>query len=320
MRHQFLILISVALAISACSTQKDTFYKHQPSGQPLEVPPDLTMVDATSTFEIPKVSQVTMKKHVLENGAAVVLKRDGKLRWIEVDAPPDVVWDEVKNFWLSNNVKLSWENQEFGIMETAWLKSYDSKYDLDRFRVRIEGVGKDKTDIYLTHRGKQEDFIDGEIVSGWATTFNDPELEVEVLDQLLSYMGLDKERKTKLLQDARKAQAIASLDLKSSDPHILINDNIDRSWKLCLQAVDRAGHVITVKDKAHGWFELRLVREGKTADFVPGFALSDKKREVLRIQLKTAEGGTRVYVVNNAGQQDQSKQAREFLRELNQYL
>jgi len=320
MRYQVLISICVALAISGCSSQKDIFYKHQPSGQPLEVPPDMTAIDETNTFEIPQVSQVTMKKHVLENGAAVTLKKDGKLRWIEVDASPDVVWEEVKDFWLSNNVKISWENQKYGIMETAWLKNYDSKYDRDRFRVRIEGVSKNKTDIYLTHRGKQQTFVDGEMIDGWASTYNDPELEIEVLDQMLSYMGLDKERKTKLLQDARKVQAIASLDVKSSNPHILISDNFNRSWRLCIEAVDRAGHVITVKNKAQGWFELRLVDEGKASDFVPGFALSDKKRDVLRIQLKADKGSTRVYVVNDEGQQDQSRQAREFLRQLNEYL
>lgn len=320
MQRKVLVLLSIVLAATACSSHKDTFYKHQPSGQPLEVPPDLTVIEASDTFDIPEISQVTLKKHSLENGAEIVLKKDGLLRWVEVDAKPSVVWEEVKDFWLSNNVELAWENQEYGIIETAWLRSYDSKYDLDRFRVRVEGLVNGKTDIFMTHRGKQQTFADGSVVEGWAENYNDPELEAEVLAQMLSFMGLDKARKDKLLKDAKKAQAIASLDLKSKDPHILINDDFERSWKLCVQAVDRAGHVITTKEKAQGWFELRLVSSGKTADFVPGFALSEKKREILRIQLKTENGSTNVFVLNDAGQLDRSEQARNFLRELNQYL
>lgn len=320
MQRIVLILLCAVLAVSACSSRKDTFYKHQPSGQPLEVPPDLTTIDTNDTFEIPQISQVYLKKHILENGAEVTLKKDGLLRWIEVVAAPEIVWDEVKNFWESNNVKLSWENTEFGIIETAWVQNYDSKFDMDRFRVRIEALSKDKTAVYMIHRGKQQVFVDGTLVEGWAEEYNDPELEVEVLAQLLSYMGLDQERKDVLLKDAKKAQAIASLDLESSDPHILINDEFERSWKLAVQAIDRAGHVITLRDKAQGWLELRLVKSGKTADFVPGFALSDAKREVLRVQLKSEDGSTKIYVLNDAGQLDRSEQARDFLRELNQYL
>lgn len=320
MQRLVLVLTCLVIAVSACSTHKDTFYKHQPSGQPLDVPPDLTIVEATNTFEIPEISQVTMKKYSLEGGVEVSLVKDGLLRWVEVAAAPDVAWEEIKEFWLSNNVQLAWENQEFGIIETTWLQSYDSKFDLDRFRIRVEGKANNKTEIFLTHRGKQQTFEDGYLVEGWVETFNDPELEIELLAQMLSYMGLDQERKDILIKEGKKAQAIASLDLESKDPHILINDDFERSWKLCVQAADRAGHVITVREKAQGWFELRLVDGGKTADFVPGFALSEEKREVLRIQLKQEEGGTRVFVTNDAGQQDQSEQARNFLRDLNQYL
>ncbi|MDX1812416.1 MAG: outer membrane protein assembly factor BamC [Gammaproteobacteria bacterium] len=320
MQRKALPLALMVLAITACSTTKETFYKHQPSGQPLDVPPDLTVLESTETFEIPEIAQVTLKKHVLENGAEVVLKRDGKLRWLEVAVAPEVLWEEVKDFWLSNNVKLAWENEKFGIMETEWLRNYDSEFNLDRFRVRIEAKDKTHSELYLTHRGKQQSFEGGELIEGWVDKYNDPELEVEVLSQMLSFMGLDHERKTELLNEAKKAQAIASLDLKSSEPHILINNDYDHSWKLVVQAIDRAGHVITMKEKAAGWLEVRLVKDGTTADFVPGFALSESKREVLRIKLESENDNTKVYVLDDAGQLDRSQQARDFLRSLNRYL
>ncbi len=320
MQRILILTLLAVIALSACSTHKDTFYKHQPTGLPLEVPPDLTMVETSNTFVIPEISQVTRKQQVLVNGAELTLKKDGLLRWIEVQAAPELLWEEVNNFWLSNDVELAWENTELGIIETAWLKNYDSKYDLDRFRVRIEANSDDRAEIYLTHRGKQQEVVDGSFVEGWADEFNDPELEIEVLGELLSYLGLSRERKEQLVQEAKKARAIASLSLKTGEPHILINDEMERAWKLVTQAVDRAGHVITQRDKAANWLEVRLVKAGQTADFVPGFALSDNEREVLRVQLQSQEGGIKVFVLNDSGQLDQTQQARDFLRELNGYL
>lgn len=315
-----IIIVLVMLSVVACSSKKQTFYKHQPSGLPLEVPPDLTNIETSTTFIVPEISQVTRRKQVLENGAEIKLKKHGLLRWIEVDVAPELLWEEIKNFWLSSDVQLKWENQELGILETDWVNSYESKYDRDRFRVRVEADGNNKTEIYLTHRGKQQDFSSGDLVEGWVDEFNDPELEIEVLGLMLSYLGLDQDRKDKLVKEARKAQAIASLDLKSEEPHIIINDVYDRAWKLVVQAVDRAGHVITQRNKASGWLDVRLVEGGRTADFVPGFALSETKREVLRVQLKSEEGSIKVFVIADNGQLDRSQQAREFLRELNGYL
>ncbi len=320
MQIQIIVTLLAVFALSACSSSRDTFYKHQPSGQPLEVPPDLTAVETSNTFVIPEISQVTRKKMVLENGAAVRLRKHGLLRWIEVDASPDEVWQQVKDFWLSNHVPLAWENRQLGIMETEWLTSYDSRFDLDRFRVRIEVNDQNKTEIYVRHRGKQQEFTEEGLISTWVDLYNDPELEVEVLGQLLVYLGLDKEQKEALLKAARKAKAIASLDLKTEEPHILIEDTFDNAWKLLIQAVDRAGHVITQRNKAEGWLEVRLVENGKTADFTPGFALSEARREILRLRVTQERGNTRVVVLMDNGQVDRSQQARDFLREVNGYL
>ena len=315
------LLISSVVTLVGCSSKGGDFYKHQPSLPPLEVPPDLTLLSIDSGFEIPQVASVERKKVVLADGSNVSLEKDGRLRWLRIEAAPDDVWEEVRNYWISNKVPLKWQNIKLGLMETEWVENYDSDFVKDRFRVRLETSDDgETTELYLSYRGMQEDVIEGEMVRGWADKITDPEIEIEVLGDLLSYLGLNAERKEALLASATKRADEARLVLDGDIPHILMKESFNRSWKFTLQAIDRMGHVVTLKDKAQGWVDVRITEGGRTSDFIPGFSLSDSDRSVYRLQLKEENKKTRVEILSDEGQPDRTSAARAYLEKLHGFL
>ena len=315
-----LLVSSIVLAIG-CSSKGNDFYKHQPSLPPLEVPPDLTLLSIDSGFEIPQVAAVERKVVVLPDGSNVSLEKDGQLRWLKIDASPDDVWDEIRSYWISNKVPLDWQNIKLGLMETEWIENYDSEFVKDRFRTRIETSDGGKTsELYLSHRGMQEDVVEGEMVRGWTDKINDPEVEVEVLGDLLLYLGLNAELKDSLLANVRKKAKTSRLVTDSDIPHILMKESVDRSWKFTLQAIDRMGYVVTLKDKDNGWIDVRVSENGETSDFVPGFSLSNSDRSIYRIQLRAEGEQTEVSILSDEGQPDRTEAARAYLEKLHGFL
>ena len=316
-----LALLLVSILIAGCSSKGTEFYKHQPSLQSLEVPPDLTLLDVNSGFEVPQIAEAERKKVQLSNGSAVTLNKDGRLRWLTIKAEPKDLWDETKEFWIAYKVDLNWESLKLGIMETKWIDSYESIYAQDRFRVRLEpGKNKGETDLYISHRGRQEGMSDGEVIEGWVTDFNDPELEIEVLGELLSYYGLSSDRKTAILDDAKQKPSVATLNLKADVPNLVMKEPYNRSWRFVAQSIDRMGNIVTQRDKKAGWLDVRLSEEGTTSDFIPGFALSDQDRETIRLQIKENNKETTVTVLTDIGQPDRSELAKTFLQNLHDNL
>ena len=319
----FLTVGITLLTLAGCASKGNDFYKHQPTLQPLDVPPDLTLPEANSGFEIPKIGSVETKKIVLSSGALVTLKKDGRLRWLEIQASPDAVWNSVKDFWITKKVPLEWQNLKLGLLETQWIKSYDSAFVQDRFRIRIEpGKAPNTSELYLSHRGVQETMIEGSVIHGWAKNVSDPEIEIEVLGEMLSYFGLSADRKVALLDEHKTKADSATLNLKAEVPAIELNETAVRSWRFVMQAVDRMGHIVVERDKKAGWLDVRIEAD-ITADFTPGFSLSDQDdRSVYRVQLSTDKvvKSTTMTILNDQGQADRSEQAKQFLTDLHKHL
>lgn len=318
---RLLMLSLFAIFVAGCTSKGTEFYKHQPSLQALEVPPDLTLLDVNSGFEIPQIAEAETKKVQLMNGSDVELKKDGRLRWLTIQAEPKDLWDEVKEFWIAYKVDLNWESLKLGIMETKWIDSYESKYAEDRFRVRVEPGSKNgESDLYISHRGRQEAMLDGELIEVWAEDYNDPDLEVEVMGELLSYLGLSHDRKAAILDEAKQKPQLAVLSLKTDVPNLMMKEPYNRSWRFAAQSIDRMGHIVTQRDKKAGWMDVRLSDDSTTSDFVPGFALSDEDRETIRLQIKEVDKQTIVTVLTDEGQPDRSKLAKDFLQQLHDNL
>jgi len=170
-------------------------YKKERSGNPLEVPPDLTAPNRDDSMSVPELSasgtatysdyaserqgpQATAgTSGVLPEHPNVKVERDGDRYWLVVKGDPAQVWSKVRQFWLENGFLLKIDNPTIGIMETNWaenradipqgpirrvlgkvLGSAYSAATRDKFRVRLEhGTTPGTTELYLTQKGMEEE-------------------------------------------------------------------------------------------------------------------------------------------------------------------
>ena len=188
---QRVVLASLVLTLAGCDSlpfiDNSSDYKGAGRSKPLEVPPDLTAVRTSSTYNVPgstSYSAYSQNQEAQEqNGPQPVLAdmknvrmvKAGQQRWLVVNAAPEKIWPIVRDFWLDQGFAVRVENPEIGVIETEWLepdaikpkednRGYGEKFDawLDKlsgladrrkFRTRLErGEKEGTTEIYMTHR------------------------------------------------------------------------------------------------------------------------------------------------------------------------
>jgi len=234
-------MLAGALAISACSsTDGGAAYKSAGTRTPLDVPPDLVSPTSTTRFEIPGNKNATLSgferaKRKQDNTGAlgkkypgVSLERSGQLRWLKVNQPAEIVWQQVREFWQETGFLISDESAQTGIIQTDWAektakisdglirnalsRGLGTRYatsERDAFRSRLEVVDGG-TEIYLSHRGMEEvisESLDGQ--TRWQPRATDHQLEVEILRRLMTYLGrvgLALDRGSFTVEDRNRAE------------------------------------------------------------------------------------------------------------------
>src|SRR6266568_2655645 len=186
-------------ALAGCGTLFDSAkvdYKSEKKLPPLDVPPDLTTPARDERYQIPEGSPTgatTLSAYNAERSGAprpgatailpeidkVRIDRSGSERSLVVREPPEKVWPVVKDFWQGLGFVIKTEVPEAGVMETDWAENrakikddpirnliggiLDGAYstsERDKFRTRLErGARPDTTEIYITHRGVTEVYV-----------------------------------------------------------------------------------------------------------------------------------------------------------------
>lgn len=246
---------------------------------------------------------------VLPEVQGVRLERDGARRWLVVKDKPERVWTVVKAFWQETGLSLKSEDQAAGVMETDWVenrakvpksairnvlgKVFDRVYtsgERDQYVTRLERVDekllsghpKDgvSTEIYITHRGKEEVFSEDMTTSKWQTRADDPEIEAIMLQRLMVRFGVSEAQATSAVAatDVMAASSTvpasgaatitttepagtASLrEISGGDIIIVVNDPFDRAWRKAGLAIESAGLGVEDKDREKGVYFLRPVK------------------------------------------------------------
>ena len=287
---------------------------------------------------------------VLPASTDIQIEREGDRRWLLVQQQtPEQLWPKLKEFWTSNGLVLKRDDPRIGIMETGWAenradipagvvrdilsKFIDFAYSAptrDKFRLRVERVD-DGTAIYLTHYGMEE--VDrGEGISKdksssaqWQSRPADPELEAEMLNRLMVYLGAAEKRAAAQVASTPTTPAKPRTQLTTVDGQqaLVIEDNYARAWRWVGLALDSTNFVVEDQDRGQGKYvvEYRNPEEGGQQ---PGFLSSlafwkeNPPPPGTRYQVRLAGRGSQtvVLVQNAAGQPDTSPAATQLLQSL----
>ena len=308
--------------------------------RPLEIPPDLTqlardpryapqggVISAAATPQTPTLQpgSGTLSSVAPSVVGKVRVEKQGSQRWLVAEAPPEVVYAEVRAFWQERGFVLTTDNAQAGVMETDWVENraklpndlirstlgrlVDRLYDSgerDRFRTRIER-GATGTEIYLTHRGLEEVYLnDRKENTIWRPRDNDPQLESEILTRLLARLGTKDDVAKAAVANAPEAPARARA--LAGVATMEVDEPFDRAWRRVGLALDRSGYTVEDRDRSAGLFYVRYVDPKMAGVDEPNFFARlfgakgpDRTPVRYRVALKGDGGKTTVAVQSSAG-------------------
>lgn len=324
--------------------------------RPLEVPPDLTqlardpryapqggVISASTTPQTPSLQtgSAPMPSGVAPSVVGKVrVEKQGTQRWLVAEAPPEVVYPEVRAFWQERGFNLVTDNAQAGVMETDWVENraklpndfirstlgrfVDRLYDTgerDRFRTRIERTASG-TEIYLTHRGLEEIYTnDRKESTVWRPRDNDPQLEAEVLTRLLVRLGTKEEGAKSAVANAPEAPARARA--LATTGQMEVDEPFDRAWRRVGLALDRSGYSVEDRDRSAGLFYVRYVDPKLAGVEEPNFFAKlfgakapDRTPIRYRVALKAEGAKTTVSVQTSAGAPESGDAARNIVTQL----
>ncbi len=370
-----LLILAIGIAIGACQTiedQRRIDYGHTRTLPPLEVPPDLASLPETAapppagggaTYSALATARPAQQGTgpgaaaagaVLPQFPGLKLARDGRLRYLVIEAPPERVWPRVREFVLSVGLLVDRENPSAGILETNWaenranvgrplqrklaelLGSLYSTGTRDKYRFWLErGAEAGTTEIYVAHLGMEEVVARGggpdPVQTLWQRRPSEPALEIEMLHRLMVYLGASEEQAKNQVARLEAGTAPpperARLAKRDGRTFLSLEDSLERAWRRVGLSLDRIGFTVEDRDRSRGVFYVRYLDPEKATQ-KPGFfsrlfgGEEGKKDEAWQYQIRLEQNGagTAVEVLDRDGAPETSGTAERILSLLYEQL
>ena len=265
----------------------------------LKIPPELTKSKTQNRYSIPSKDGANLsdykagidtqvegaQKRILPDAPNVTVRRDGIFRWLEIDLPAEDVWETVKQFWLEEGFIIASEDPEAGLLETDWAENRAkigggivtdtlskiapllvTSPERDKYRTRLERLGNDKTEVFLSHEGMAlVASTSGEIDQRrakpkWQYRARDPNLEAEMLYRMVTAFGVPSESSEieNISVDEKASSGVNPLlvELKENegDYLLVLSLSFEQSWRKIGLILDSLDFSIEDKSREEGIF------------------------------------------------------------------
>ncbi|CAB3874744.1 outer membrane protein assembly factor BamC [Achromobacter mucicolens] len=364
-RHAGLSALMSLVLLAGCSevnqflgNEESVDYKSAVNqrGEPLSIPPDLTQANSDPRYRAPASGSTTFSEfqqqgvaqasapktsNVLPNRSDMRVERDGDLRWLVVDRPPEQVFPRLIDFWTESGFTVATNNPGAGLIETDWAENrakipeswlrqalgavLESAWDSgerEKFRTRVERVNG-HTEIYVSHRQMLEKRVgsDGSQVQ-WQNGKEDPGLNAAMLARMMVFLGTDVDNARKLVQQAEASpqRPAVQQDVRAQGASLIVSESFDRAWRRVGVALDGGGFAVDDRDRSSGDYFVRYV-DTDTGEKMeqPGFFSrmfsGDKKAQAAQYRIHLVGNGeqTTVSVLDANGTPDSSPTAQRLL-------
>jgi Uncharacterized lipoprotein len=303
-RHAGALALTALLSLTACSDINEFLgnddsvdYKSARRGDPLSIPPDLTQAASDPRYRAPETGATTFSEYQQQGQAAqqaasvgqpsvlpqrndMRVERDGQLRWLSIDRPPEEVFPKLVDFWNEQGFNVVVNNPQAGLIQTDWAenrakipegwirqalgKIIDFAFDSgerERFRTRVERVDGNRTEVFVSHEQMIEKRSDSTDLVSWTPGKEDPGLNAAMLARMLVYLGTDVDRARTLVaqaEESRQRPAVQQVD-RATGAELHVNEPFDRAWRRVGVALDSGGFTVDDRDRAAGDFYVRYL-------------------------------------------------------------
>jgi len=270
------------------------------------------------------------------------VERDGDIRWLSIDQPPEAVFPKLVDFWGAQGFTVRANDPKAGLIETDWAENrakipeswirtalgsiLDSVWDSgerERFRTRIERVGNG-TEVYVSHEQmleKRVGYDDSQVQ--WQHGKEDPGLNAAMLARMLVFLGTDVDKASTMVAQAEKQQRKPQVaEVNADGASLRVSESFDRAWRRVGLALDSGGFTVDDRDRSAGDYFVRY-RDTDTGEKnqEPGFfsrmfggsSRSEAPQYRLHLVQDTAGAQTLVTVLDSNGQRDNSATAQRLL-------
>jgi len=362
------------LTLTGCQSLRDTLsgenaidYQSAQRVDPLSIPPDLTQAAADPRYRAPATGSTTLTQfQSLNEGSAnmsqaaltqvavlptypgIEVKRDGNLRWLVIDAPPEQLFPKIEEFWYDMGFSLDVIDPKAGIMITNWAENrakipesglrelfggllnmvYDSG-ERDKFRTILERVDGDKTEVYLSHEHMVEEVFGVEQSQvTWKRGEEDPGLNAAMLARLMVYLGEDVNKARQQMAQAEEDPLKPEVQNNvATDGTITIDEPFEQAWRRVGLALDSGNFAVDDRNRSAGDFYVRYVdtdtgrRPEEPGFFSRLFGAEDKPAATqYRLNLQGEGDQTVIRVFNEEGVQQNDETSTRMLSVLAERL
>ena len=266
---------------------------------------------------------------------ALSFERDKDLAWLVVKGEPSSVWPVAREFWIDDGFLIMREDPALGTLETDWKENraaipqgpirrligrvYDNAYSSsyrDRYRMRLErGEKPGTTEVFISHQGVEEILVarEGDGDTKWGPRPADPGMESEMLKRMMIFLGMRPEQAEQQLaaEEPRRARA-ELIQQDGGQATLVMRDDFDKAWRNVGIVLDRVGFAVEDRDRIQGLYYVRYndpMGSDKDRGLLSKLAFwSSDDEQVENYQIKLSDDGvdTRVVVLNETGDPDQS--------------
>ena len=267
----------------------------------LIVPPDLTKPNAQNSFRISEYANNVNENiidfsgsdtakdkitKILDVNSDVSVQKSGQRRWLVINKNSDVVWELTKDFLKRQGFVLKKSNKKIGIIETDFLENYPeipdqnlglirsmlnkaltARYTLpiiDKYRVRIEPLEANKTELHLSLFSMKEKLAKSGNVDStiWEAYEKDYALETEMLYRLMVFISGDNaDAKEKIINaKENKVTKVSLKDNFNGYARLTFELGLLDTWDNVNWALDQLNIDIEDKDVKEKSFYVKTVR------------------------------------------------------------
>ncbi|HDZ09107.1 outer membrane protein assembly factor BamC [Pseudohongiella sp.] len=288
-----LTVLVVATSVSACSwlgiggeegwlRDRQDEYLRAEITPPMQIPSELDSYTIDELYYIPEEAPGDRALYIVPPAPkpidsrvreGVVVQRFGERAWIVIGATSGQVWPRLRDYWSTEEVALSSENAEAGLLETVWLPQSDTNLR-HKYQVRVEpGLHAGNSEIYVRHVSDNGGSAANEPAQ-FPEESDSQERENTILASISLYLAdrTDIYRASSVSMLAGSIEALGKARVVTAgagDTRLELRLDLERAWSQLNQAINNANIEVLNADRDAQRFQVAF--SGAEEEEEPGF-------------------------------------------------